>query len=250
MRSFFSALQFLTICPFVGRVTCDERHLGRSALWFPLIGLLAGGMAAGVDQLAVPLFGPALSGVFAVVALLAVSGGLHADGLADTGDGFFSSRPPEQILEIMRDSRIGTMGLLAVMIVFTLKCAALVSLPAASRWQVLLLMGLAGRCGLVLQLSALPYARKDGGLCSVFVKHRRKTDPWIALVTLVAGGWFIGEIMGLSAAVISVCVLLVFLVWCHRKIGGFTGDTLGGGCEILELVPALVAVIFWKAGAP
>ena len=246
MKPLLAALQFLTVCPFVCRVSCDERQIGRSVTWFPLIGLMAGAAVAWLDNGALHLLGPLTASVLAVIALLAVSGGLHADGLADTGDGFLSARPKERILEIMRDSRIGAMGVLAIVSVFALKCAALTSLPVGNRWSTLLLMGLAGRCSMVLQLSLLPYARQDGGLCSVFVRYRRRLDPWLAGIILAVGGWAISGGEGLCAVGGSVLALLVFTAWCRNKIGGFTGDTLGAGCEIIELVPALVGAAWWR----
>ena len=244
MKPFIAALQFMTICPFLGRVACDERQIGRGAAWFPVIGLLAGGMVALLDQCLLAAFGPLVASVLSVVALIAVSGGLHADGLADTADGFLSSRPRERILEIMRDSRIGAMGVLAVVAVFALKCAALASLPVELRWRVLLLMPLLGRCSLAWQLAVLPYARTDGGLCSVFVTHRSKLDPVLSALIAGLAGWILFGWGGLASVASGALVLVVFLGWCRVKIGGFTGDTLGAACEILELVPVLT-IITW-----
>lgn len=247
MKPLLAALQFMTICPLVCRVSCDVREIGRSTPWFPFIGLLAGGMVAMLDWGMLRGFGPVVAGVISVIALMGVSGGLHADGLADTADGFFSARPRERILEIMRDSRIGAMGVLALLAVFALKCAALVAVPESARWSVLVLMALAGRCSIVLQLHLLPYARQDGGLCSVFVSHRSHWDWAIALVVLGGGAWLLRGWEGLATAACAIAALAVFAAWCRRKIGGFTGDTLGAGCEIIELVPAMVAVAWWRA---
>ncbi len=246
MKSLVAAFQFLSICPLVCRIPCNERQIGRSVVWFPLLGLLAGGVAAGVGWAAAHWFTPLVASVMSVLVLMAVSGGLHADGLADTADGFLSSRPRERVLEIMRDSRIGAMGVLALLGVFSLKCAALVSVPTAYHWEILLLMGLAGRCSMVLQLSWLPYARKDGGLCSVFVRYRSLLDPWLAVLVLGLGGWGIAGKEGLFMMAGSVVAILIFSAWCRRKIGGFTGDTLGAGCEIVELIPALMGVTYWS----
>ncbi len=240
MKSLAAALQFLTICPFVGRLSCDDRQTGRSVAWFPVIGLMAGAGVAALDVVAMRVFGPLIASVIAVIALLAVSGGLHADGLADTGDGFLSARPKARILEIMRDSRIGAMGVLILVSVFALKCAALATVPACLRWQTLILMGLAGRCSIVLQLAMLPYARPSGGLCSVFVSHRQMIDPWFSAIICALVSWVICARAGLAASACSLLTLWLFTRWCHNKIGGFTGDTLGAGCEIIELVPALV----------
>ncbi|MEI6561731.1 MAG: adenosylcobinamide-GDP ribazoletransferase [Verrucomicrobiota bacterium] len=244
MKRLIAALQFLTICPFVARIACDERDIGRSTPWFPLVGLLIGAAVALLDHGASALFPPLLSSVIAVVALTAASGGLHADGLADTADGFLSSRPRERVLEIMRDSRTGPMGVLGIVCVFSLKVAALASAPAALRWQALLLMPLAGRCSMVVQMALLPYAR-SGGLCSLFVQNGRRRDLLPTLVMLAAVSWLAGGLFGLCASGVSLAAIAIFSLWCRNKIGGFTGDTLGAGCEWVELMPALVAAAWF-----
>ena len=245
MKRLIAALQFLTVCPFVSRIACDEREIGRSTPWFPLVGLLIGAAVVLLDRGMSALFPPLLSSVIAVVALIAASGGLHADGLADTADGFLSSRPRERMLEIMRDSRTGAMGVLGIVCLFSLKVAALASVPVALRWPALLLMPFAGRCSMVIQMALLPYAR-TGGLCSVFVQNRRRSDVAMTLLILAVVGWLAGNVFGLCTAGVSVAAIALFSLWCRSKIGGFTGDTLGAGCEWVELMPALVAAA-WLA---
>ncbi|MCX6966837.1 MAG: adenosylcobinamide-GDP ribazoletransferase [Verrucomicrobia bacterium] len=240
MKRLIAALQFLTVCPFVSHIQCDERDIGRSTPWFPLVGLLIGGAVALLDRGMSGLFPPLLSSALAVVALLAASGGLHMDGLADTADGFLSSRPRERVLEIMRDSHTGAMGVIGIVCVFSLKVAALASTPPALRAPTLLLMPFAGRCSMVMQLALLPYAR-SGGLCSLFVQNGRRSDVVFTSLLFAAVSWLVGGLFGLTAAGISVAGIAIFSLWCRNKIGGFTGDTLGAGCEWVELIPALVA---------
>ena len=244
MKRLIAALQFLTVCPFVSRVACDERDIGRSTPWFPLVGLLIGAVVMLLDRGMSALFPPLLSSVIAVVALIAASGGLHADGLADTADGFLSSRPRERMLEIMRDSHTGAMGVLGIVCVFSLKVAALASVPASLRWPALLLMPFAGRSSMVIQMTLLPYAR-SGGLCSVFVKDARRSDVILTLLILGVVSWLVGGLFGLCAVGVSVVAVAIFSLWCRSKIGGFTGDTLGAGCEWVELIPALVAAAWF-----
>jgi adenosylcobinamide-GDP ribazoletransferase len=160
------------------------------------------------------------------------------DGLADTADGFLSSRPKERMLEIMKDSRTGPMGVLAITGVLLLKAGALSSVVGASRWAVVFLMPFAGRCALVMGMAMLPYARPEGGLVSAFGKPRW---AWTAPILLIAISWLSLRNLGLVFAGSSVLAVLVFSLWCKSKVGGFTGDTLGAGCEIAELIPAIIA---------
>jgi adenosylcobinamide-GDP ribazoletransferase len=240
MKRFAAAIQFLTVLPVP--CNCAERELGRSTLLFPVIGLLIGAGIVMVNFALSAVLPPLVVNVLLVIAMLAVSGGLHMDGLADTADGFLSSRPRERILEIMKDSRTGAMGVIAVVCVLCLKIAALVSVPNNLRWPTLLLMPLAGRCALVIEMAALPYARPEGGLGSVFAVNKSPIDAFFAIFVLSATAcWSLGW-RGLISAGAAVLVTLVFSFWCRRKIGGFTGDTLGAACELAELAPALVAV--------
>ena len=239
MKRFLAAVQFLTVIPVP--YTCDERDLGRSALLFPVIGLLIGAGMLVINIFFGAFFPPLVGNVLLVIAMVAVSGGLHMDGLADTADGFFSARPRDRVLEIMKDSRTGVMGVIAVASVLSLKMAALISVPPGLRGSTLLLMPLAGRCALVIELAALPYARPEGGLGALFGADKSRWDPVFAVAVLAAvAGWASG-LSGLVTTGAVVAITLIFSWWCRQKIGGFTGDTLGAACELAELVPALVA---------
>lgn len=239
MKSFLAALQFLTILPIPG--SYDERTLGRSIPWFPLVGLVVGFFAMGTDWFLLRLGFPAeMRSLIAVAMLAVVTGGLHLDGLADTADGFLSARPCERVLEIMRDSHIGTMGVLALIFVLALKVSGLGALDGSIRLYSLLLAPLAGRCVQVLTMTALPYARREGGLAAVFLEHRHSAHGVWALVCLVGVPvWFLG-LDGFWMTVGCLGVAVLFGYWCKQRINGITGDTLGA---VSELTEAAVLVI-------
>ncbi|MBC7293471.1 MAG: adenosylcobinamide-GDP ribazoletransferase [Thermoleophilia bacterium] len=246
MMAFFSALRFLTPLPVPESWCGGERGLRQSAVFFPVVGLLIGAVAAaagyGLDYV-LPAF-PA--SVLIVVVPLVCSGGLHVDGLADTADGFFSARSRERILVIMRDSRTGAMGVVAVAVVVLLKVALLTAIPGPERWRVVLLMPLAGRVSFLPTMALLPYARPEGGLATVFGTERWRAtlNALWAVALLLAAGWMVSSVRGLIEAGASCAVALLFAAYCRRKIGGYTGDTLGATSEVVELVPALVAAIW------
>jgi adenosylcobinamide-GDP ribazoletransferase len=243
VKAALAAFQFLTILPLPRNLDLGERAIGRGIWFFPVVGLLIGAAVAGLDFGLSQLLPPLPESVLLVCALLLVSGGLHVDGLADTADGFFSSRPRERILEIMKDSRSGPMAIAALVCVLCLKMAALASLPTQpwlQRAGAVVLMPLAGRCALVFQLNLLPYARAEGGLASAFVKARHGLQPVWAMAVLAGASWLL---LGLAGVAVVVGVLLtnvLFAWYCHRKIRGFTGDTLGAACELTEVAVALV----------
>jgi adenosylcobinamide-GDP ribazoletransferase len=251
VRPFFAALSFLTPLRVPASWAGGEQELRWSVYYFPIVGLVIGGVAAaacfGLDHVLPPL----ATSVIVVVMLIASSRGLHTDGLADTADGLLSSRPREQMLEIMRDSRTGAMGTIAVVCVVLAKTLLLASVvPDGSRWRLVLLTPLAGRCAMVVVMAALRYARAEGGLATAFVLggvHRRLLLLW-APVAALGAGWLLAMSQGLVAAAAALVAGLLVGLYCHRKIGGYTGDTLGATNELVECVPALVGAL-WAGAA-
>ena len=247
MKPLLAALRFLTILSLPCRAGDDEKHLGRSVPYFPVVGLLIGLAVAFIDAALLHILPPTVSGMLVVIALIAVSGGLHIDGLADTADGFFSSRPRERMLEIMRDSRIGPMGVVAIVCLIGLKAVALASISSDLRWGAIFMMPLAGRSALAITLTIMPYARSEGGLATAFQKNPSAFSAFWAAVVLVCVGWITSGSIGLAMAAVALVGTLVFAAYTRAKIGGMTGDTLGAICEIIEVLPALVAVAAGQA---
>jgi adenosylcobinamide-GDP ribazoletransferase len=234
MKPLLAALQFLTVIPVRGRLT--DGDFERAPVWFPLAGLVVGGLAALAD-LALGRLGcsPALRSILAVALLALLSGGLHLDGLADTADGLFSARPREQALQIMRDSRIGTMGVLALLFVLAVKTAALAQITGGSRANALILAPLAGRCAQAAAMGCLPYARQEGGLAAVFLRRSpRIAAVWAALWLAVAAPALAGMATGALVLASVAGAVAAMSLWVWRRIGGFTGDTLGATSEVVE----------------
>jgi adenosylcobinamide-GDP ribazoletransferase len=236
VKRFLAAIRFLTIVPLPGTWGTAESDLAGSVPLFPLVGLLLGGIAALAAWGIALVTPPMLSAIVVMTLLAAFSGCLHLDGLSDTADGFLSSRSRERILEIMRDSRAGAMGVIAIVTALLAKFAALASIAPADLWIAALLAPLAGRSAMVVQMAVLPYVRPEG-LGRVFCQSR----PWLAAIVsmliLAAVGCGVAQWRGLIAAVATLLVTLAFSAYAYRKIGGATGDTFGAACEIAELVP-------------
>src|SRR5262249_30758963 len=128
------ACQFLTRLPVPLRTAMDPVQMGRSMRWFPLVGALIGALVAGIDAGLGLVVGDEVRGVALVVALAAITGGLHLDGLMDSCDGLFSVATPARRLEIMRDSRVGSFAVIGLTTLLLLKYAALLSLPGPLRF--------------------------------------------------------------------------------------------------------------------
>ena len=246
LKSFLAALAFLTPVRVPQAWAADETGLPSTPPFFPLVGVLIGGVGAavtfGLDRIL-----PSLPvAVLVVLWLVASSGGLHMDGLADTADGLLSCRPRGRVLEIMRDSHIGTMGVLAVTGVLLAKVALIASIAGPMRWRLVLLAPIAGRCALLLVMCVFPYARPEGGLGTVFQVCGRRAAllaAWAVAVLLVAG-WLCAFVRGLAIASTAVAGSLLLGWYVQRRIGGYTGDTLGATSELIEVVPFLIAAIW------
>jgi adenosylcobinamide-GDP ribazoletransferase len=217
------ALMLLTRLP-AGRLSYAP-SIGQSAWAFPVIGLLVGAIAASV-MTALTGLDPHLAAGLTVAATVLVTGGLHEDGLADLADGFGGGRDKARKLEIMRDSRIGSYGTLALILVLGLRvqAIALVAGQGSAVWA-LIAIEAASRAGLPLVLRRLPAARADGlGHGAAQVSWRR---VGIALVLGIASLSLIG---GMAAVWIGITISLVVAaisLLALRQIGGQTGDVLG-----------------------
>lgn len=239
MKNFLAALQFLTIIRLPGGFAPNEETLKGAPPFFPVVGLFVGVLVAAVDGALGFLFPVWVRSVLATILLIAFSGGLHMDGLADTADGLLSSRPREKMLEIMRDSRTGPMGVIAIVCVILLKVALLSSLATPDRFWTLLIIPVAGRSALLIVMARLPYARPEG-LAGVFPLHRPSLFILWSLMFLLFFGGVAGGRQGIAAGAASFLFAWLFAFYLRGKIGGYTGDTLGAACELTELIPPLV----------
>lgn len=225
------ALRYLTILPLPpGRVAGD---LGRAAGWFPVVGLVLGGCLA-LTSLAVDRVVPPEVAAMLLVALwAALTGGLHLDGLADTCDGLGGGWSSERALSIMRDARSGPYGVTGIVLVLGLKAAALASLPDGLVWRTLVVAPVLGRAGPLLLIRLCPPARPEGAGHSFAAGARWPTllaGGLVAAAVSVAtlGAW---GALPLGAAGAAAWGLAVYL---RRRLGGFTGDTLGALVETTE----------------
>ncbi|MBA3468047.1 MAG: adenosylcobinamide-GDP ribazoletransferase [Herpetosiphonaceae bacterium] len=232
------ALRFLTILPIPGTPAMSEIALVRAMATFPLAGALIGGLVAATWWGATWLWGGPAGALCAVLTWGALTSGLHLDGIADSGDALFSWRSRERKLEIMKDSRIGTMGALALIGVVLLKWAFVLTCGPLA-WRALILAPILGRWANLLGIFWFP-AAAEGGLGRTFRDHIRRSDLGWASGSAVAGavllaGWWGGLALAVVAATTVICAQAMV-----RSLGGLTGDTYGALCEIAEAVTLAV----------
>lgn len=232
MSSFVFALQHLTrihLCD----VAFNERNLGRSGMFFPLVGIILGAILVVVDRLAGFLFPPAAAAAAVVVGLVLLTGGIHLDGFMDTADGVFSGRPRERKLEIMRDSRVGAFGALAVFCLLLFKFALLTGLAGNGQYMALIMMTVFGRWAMTYAIARFPYAREEG----MGTLHSRYTGSFelgvASLIAIAAAG--AGGPGGIIIFFASAAAAHIFCLYIKNTLGGLTGDTYGALNEILEV---------------
>lgn len=245
MQGFLAALRFLTIFPVPGKLGTQAEDLAEATPWFPVIGLLLGLLSLLATLFLVSLAPPLVASTLLVLLLLSYSGGLHLDGLADSADGFFSSRPKEKILLIMKDSRIGAMGVIALIMVLVLKITSLASLDNRHLLVAALLMPLAGRVVIILMMAILPYARSEGGLGSLFYTRKMSIHAVWAVCLLLTVALSTSGFRGVLQVTGTCLAIWLFSLFCSNKIQGATGDTLGAACELGETAIAVSSSVLF-----
>jgi adenosylcobinamide-GDP ribazoletransferase len=206
---------------------------------YPVVGAVIGLLSAAIYKTGV-LFGlPAIvAAILAVAVGTLTTGALHEDGLADTADGFGGGATVARKREIMRDSRIGTFGALALMLSLGLRVAALTTLAEPARVTVALVAaGVLGRGAMVGMMLALPPARPDGMAASL---GRVPVMPAVIGLAIACACVFLPH--GVSALLAAVIAAAVMLWLAHRQIGGYTGDVLGATEQVVECA-VLVAML-------
>lgn len=245
MRDFITCLEFLTRVRFSKRTDWRDEDFSRSVPYFPLVGLVIGAFLAAVNYglfyIETPLF---LRVTLLLLAEIIITGGLMYDGFMDTADGVFSARSRERMLEIMKDSHVGSNAVLAIIILVLLKIAAYLELDGTTLTWVLLAMSVATRTFMVVFIVNFPYARKEG-IGHMFTKYAKPVYTYIAFAVcaavIAACGW-----QYLAVAGICFACTLMLAQYLKTQLGGLTGDTYGALTECGNVIYLLTAVFLLR----
>ena len=229
MRNLISAIQFITIIP-VGRA--DTFDPPRMIPYFPVVGLMLGILTAVFDQFATALWSRPVASLLDVLFLAVLTGAFHLDGLGDSADGLLGQRPREKALTIMKDSRLGTMGLVAIVFGLAVKWAGIAGLDA-HRTLLLIIVPAYARAGMLFGMRFLEYGRPEGGTGLDFFKSKLEWSAFWGLAAPVVFSVFLGwAFIWLNLAFVALTAILIW--YFKRRIGCVTGDMLGAMAEILE----------------
>lgn len=242
LNNFLLMLQFLTRIPVNKSLNCELVNFRRGALYLPVVGFIIGSIQWAVYFLLNKVFPPTITAIFVVISGILVTGALHVDGLGDTCDGFFAFKGRERIIEIMKDSRIGTFACIAIIADIALKITATTYLIQDGLSLVIIVSPMVGRFAIVL-VSFIGKPAKSSGSGNLFIGNM---SIYIVLATAVSAFGLSLVLIGIKAAVIVMAAAFIttFLSnkYSESKIGGLTGDILGANNELVEAAVLLICV--------
>ncbi len=242
-RLFLIALQFLTRIPLKRIDPLPDDWLPRSAKYMPLVGALIGLMTGAVVLISTFIFSWPVPIIIGLTFAILLTGALHEDGLADTVDAFGGGASRERCLEIMKDSRIGTYGTLALIATLALKATALAQIDAVSAVRILIAAYSGARLAAILGLALLPYAGGENVKVSRAPSDMTGSEIAVAIATgLILGLLVLSPIVFLASTVLAGVTASVIAWIARRKIGGYTGDVLGAIEQIYEMAFVVFAV--------
>jgi adenosylcobinamide-GDP ribazoletransferase len=244
-RKLVAAAAFLSILPLPGGkrlFTSASASPLSGGEYFPLVGALLALLLAGLTLLLAPLLPQLVLAALLVVGLVLLTGGLHLDGLMDTCDGLFGGMTRERKLEIMRDSRVGSFGVLAGACALLLKFACFASLGKPALPLVFLVTLPSSRWALVLALHLFPGARASG-LGATFRQDITPQRLALACALTLALVLVSAQLSGLLVWCVMTLTALLLGAWITRQLGGLTGDTYGAIAEIAEIVGLLAFIL-------
>jgi adenosylcobinamide-GDP ribazoletransferase len=256
LRLFLVALQFLTRISVPSSRSWDDSWLNDCVRYFPLMGAVVGAVGAAALWVAAQVWPVALAALVAVAATVWLTGAFHEDGLADTFDALGGSASRDKALAILKDPRIGSYGAMALVVVTLGRVAAataLLEISVAHAAAALVLSHALGRLAPVVVMARLPYAGDiEHARAKPLATAARPINLWIALGWSVFLAALVSAVvanpeMPFTALAAALWTAWVMARWLRRRLGGYTGDTLGATEQLAELAVLLVWVTCWSA---
>jgi len=248
--SFLAALRFLTIIPVPWRREVSQEEVGRSIVYFPVVGVIIGLVLAGLNWL-LSLFLPSMVvNALLLVVLVVITGAIHLDGFIDTCDGMAGHKTPEARWRIMSDSRVGGFGIVGAILLLLVKYVSLNSVPQTLLTATLVIMPMVGRWAMVYAIFVYPYA-KPSGLGKVF--KQEASWPRFTIATIITLAVAIGlarwadatyfYLVGLVIMAGIWVIVLVMAAFLKGKLSGLTGDTYGAINEVAEVGVLIIVLL-------
>lgn len=238
-KRFILMVQFLTRIPISINLDIEQADFTWGIIFFPVVGLIVG-LVMALGYYLGSLLGLNLIPFLLVITFqILITGALHIDGLGDTCDGFFSNKNREGMLTIMRDSRIGTNGSVAIFIDVLFKFVLLYELTRGinelTTLYIIIALPVAGKVGMLTATAKSTYARSDSGLGKLFIDDVGFWQWLFGIIFSLVIFYLFFSVYGIIYVCMILLVAYLFTVFAEKKIGGMTGDTLGAANEICEI---------------
>lgn len=239
MNSFLIALQFLTIIPVTHSYIANDKQLGDSSLYYPLIGLMIGGLLviATLWFSTVPL---SILSTLVLIFWVLLTGGLHLDGLADCADAWVGGLGSKQrSLDIMKDPAAGPIAVVVLVLLLLLKWSLISLIIEQKSIEVLLLTPMLGRLSILILMQTTEYTRADGLGAKIVANLPVMAVKRLSLFCVVISIYYLGI---LSISFMFIMLLLIYYQ-SQKRLGGVTGDIYGASVELVEVIILLGFII-------
>jgi len=236
------ALGFLTVLPVGRQLETTPQRLGASMGLFPAAGLALGLGLVVMNWLLEGLLPRPVLDCLLLLVLIIVTGALHLDGIADLLDGLAGGKDREGILRIMKDSRVGAMGVIGLVMLLLLKYLCLFNLPLELKSAALVFMPAAGRWVQVVLAVSCRYLRGREGTGAVFVEFAGERELLLACGTLLLAAVVLFQLQGIFLIFLLGVATVLLIKFFELRLGGVTGDVLGAASELIEVLVLLLAL--------
>jgi adenosylcobinamide-GDP ribazoletransferase len=247
LKVFLTAIMFYTRIPVPHWVLYSQKYLDHSIRYFPLIGWIVGAVAGGIFIISQYFFPTSISLILSMIVTIMLTGAFHEDGFSDTCDGLGGGWTKKEVLDIMKDSRIGSYGTIGLVLILLFKFTLLMEISLALIPIAFIVSHTVSRLAVIFFRRMHQYVREnDDAKAKPMSQKMSKADFFMALMFGIVPLFVLPLKM---AAIILFCVFVtqyLFSSYIVRRIGGFTGDCLGATQQLCEIMCYLVFVL-WKS---
>ena len=235
-ENFLLMLQVLTRIPINKSLPCENTDFKRGANFFAIVGLVIGVIQFVVYSFLIKFFSLDIAVIFIIIIDILITGGFHIDGLGDTCDGFFATKGKDKIIEIMKDSRIGTFACIGIIINLLIKFIGYTTVLNNTTSYIIILLPMISRVSIVL-ISYIGKAAKKTGSGNLFINTVTFNEVIINYLLFILIAIFVLDLKRLfMILIISIITTILFNKYCNSKINGITGDSLGANNELVMLI--------------
>lgn len=240
LENFLLMIQLLTRIPINKSLPCDNDDFKRGSSFFAIVGLIIGIIQFIVYSVFIRVFDLEITVIIIIIIDILITGGFHIDGFGDTCDGFFATKGKDKIIDIMKDSRIGTFACIGIIINILIKFIGYRIILSNTTSYIIILLPMISRVSISL-ISYIGKAAKETGSGNLFINTVGIKQVIINYILFSVTAFFMLDIKKIIILIIvSIITTLLFNKYCNSKIKGITGDSLGATNELVILILLII----------